>query len=622
VSATFTFAVIADSHFQLPGATEQSAYDSDAHHNARNKYVVSTINGSAAAFTIHGGDVPHPVPGLVAHLIALDIAAETYGELKHPLYVVPGNHDVGDKPNAWKVASSADDAKHAVFEQYWGPSWQAFSHEDCCFILLDTPIVNGGSDRERAQQIWLTNTLRDAKLKNQRIFVFLHYPPFLTDPQEPEHYDNIALPGRLLLLDELAEANVEAIFCGHVHHFFYNRYKDIPIYILPATSFVRPEYSELAPVQPGDEFGRNDVEKLGFFFVHINPTGHTLEPVRTHGGEDQPSLDMHHGIRPPPPNPLGVSISNDLTHLYDIPCGNLDAFRRKSARNDLAIQAMLELGIRLIRIPGGDLCSPRRLTRLREIAALGFRFAPFSGGAEILTHLDAIAKNHDVIAHWELVTSDGSVHPTVAAAHNLPPLIVSVIGERRSEQGSPNSTERYFSHFPPIGFEPGEKGVQENLLRCPPNTGFLSRCAHDANIWEAAVATQEQACTLNVMAAMLVELPKDGEGTCLTDDDLIAARVATAFLAAIAFPKLTITIDPFIDHDRGYYPKHGILDRGRNPRLALHILRNLNRAIPTGCGITPNHDGTFHTDVGVVSLNIHGKFHVRSKENETNLRSR
>ena len=149
MSATFTFAVIADSHFQLPGATEQSAYDSDAHHNARNNYVVSTINRSSAVFTIHGGDVPHPVPGLAAHLTALDIAAETYGKLAHPIYVVPGNHDVGDKPNAWKVASGADDAKHAVFERYWGPSWQAFSHQGCRFILLDTPVINGGCERER-----------------------------------------------------------------------------------------------------------------------------------------------------------------------------------------------------------------------------------------------------------------------------------------------------------------------------------------------------------------------------------------------------------------------------------------------------------------------------------------
>ncbi len=116
----FTFAIIADSHFQLPGTTEQSAYVSDARHNARNRFVVETINHSSARFVVHGGDVPHPVPELSSHRAALAIASETYARLKVPLHVVPGNHDVGDKPNAWKVASGADADRHAVFSEYWG----------------------------------------------------------------------------------------------------------------------------------------------------------------------------------------------------------------------------------------------------------------------------------------------------------------------------------------------------------------------------------------------------------------------------------------------------------------------------------------------------------------------
>ncbi|MCP3973010.1 MAG: serine/threonine protein phosphatase, partial [bacterium] len=405
-------AVITDSHFQLPGATEQSAYASDARHNARNRFVVETINRSSAVFVVHGGDVPHPVPGLSSHRAALAVASETYAHLKVPLHVVPGNHDVGDKPNAWEVASAADADRHAVFSEYWGAAWRRFSHAGCSFVLIDTPIINSGSSLETDQWHWLEDTLGQANRRGERIFVFVHYPPFLTTIDEAEHYDNIAEPGRSALLKLLEIHRVEAVFCGHVHHFFYNRHNEIPVYILPATSFVRPEYSELCRVGPGDEFGRNDAGKLGFFFVHVDTHGHRIEPVRTHGAEayDAPS----HALLTPgryavPPSALIANLSNDLAELHDIPCGNLDAFRRKAARNDLPLQALIELGISTIRLPAGDFTTETRVARLRDIAALGFRFAAFSGGAEIDIHLPGILANTDIIAHWELVTSDGSV---------------------------------------------------------------------------------------------------------------------------------------------------------------------------------------------------------------------
>jgi hypothetical protein len=48
-----------------------------------------------------------------------------------------------------------------------------------------------------------------------------------------------------------------------------------------------------------------------------------------------------------------------------------------------------------------------------------------------------------------------------------------------------------------------------------------------------------------------------------------------AALAAWANPGLRIFLDTFIDHDRGYYPRAGLLDRRFNPRPAFNALRRL-----------------------------------------------
>ena len=45
-----------------------------------------------------------------------------------------------------------------------------------------------------------------------------------------------------------------------------------------------------------------------------------------------------------------------------------------------------------------------------------------------------------------------------------------------------------------------------------------------------------------------------------------------ALKAARAYPDAAIFLDTFMDHDRGYYPRHGLIDRRFDPRPALYAL--------------------------------------------------
>jgi hypothetical protein len=40
-----------------------------------------------------------------------------------------------------------------------------------------------------------------------------------------------------------------------------------------------------------------------------------------------------------------------------------------------------------------------------------------------------------------------------------------------------------------------------------------------------------------------------------------------------------VFLDTFVDHDRGYYPRHGLLDRRYNPRPGYYVLYHLRSAL-------------------------------------------
>jgi hypothetical protein len=86
-------------------------------------------------------------------------------------------------------------------------------------------------------------------------------------------------------LELIKRYSIEAVFSGHVHHFFYNRHHASLLYVLPPTSFIRQDYSELFPIEPASEYGRDDVGKYGVTFVDVFERGHTVRVVPTEGAE-------------------------------------------------------------------------------------------------------------------------------------------------------------------------------------------------------------------------------------------------------------------------------------------------------------------------------------------------
>jgi len=393
----FSFAVIADSHLE-PEAAGSMAPRS----NLRNRSVVEWLRPRSPQFVLHLGDIVHPVPQAEQHDNTLVLARQLFAGLQCPVLYTPGNHDIGDKNDDTAPAAAVTQQWLDGYGRVFGEPFQVHHAGGCVLLLINSPILGSGLALEATQKRWLEEQLRVANGK--RIFLATHYPPFLAQPQEDTSYDNMERHARHWLLELLARHRVEAVFCGHVHNLFYNRFGSTEIHALPSTSFVRRDYSELHSGAPTDEFGRNDTGKLGFFWVDVFEQGHVARLVQTHGGTDTLELQLPGHPKDPGETPLGVNLCHPWCAQVELPFNPpVDPFARRRVRNDHAVQALWSAGIRHLRAPVADLLDAQVRQRVADMVALGHRFTFFSAGMPSAALLALLREHAPLVGFWECV---------------------------------------------------------------------------------------------------------------------------------------------------------------------------------------------------------------------------
>ena len=238
-------------------------------------------------------------------------------------------------------------------------------------------------------------------------------PPYLHDRDEDEHYDNIAEPGRSWLLDLIARSGPEALFAGHVHNFWYNRFAETDCYAVPSVGFVRSDFAELFRVEPADEFGRNDAPKLGYLLIDVYERGHAFRLVRTGGRTADPGASTERAAAPAPAPAtadsrarptVGVELRQAWADATEITAsGHPDEFGRKRARNDYALLALQEMGVVKLRVPLQDLDHPVTRARMGEFIALGHAFAVHAFGTPDAGLAAFLGAHRELVRGVELV---------------------------------------------------------------------------------------------------------------------------------------------------------------------------------------------------------------------------
>jgi hypothetical protein len=524
------------------------------------------------------------VPALPTYGAAADAALAMFAELEAEIRYIPGNHDVGDKPFKAMPAAAVTDDGVALYERYFGAPFSAFDHDDCRFVLINSPVLNSGLGGEEEQRAWLENELTASGGK--RVFLFTHYPPYILDRAEPPNYDNIDEPQRSWLLSLIETRGVEALFAGHVHSFFYHRHGVTDCYLLPATSFFRQDYAELFRIEAAAEHGRNDAAKLGFFMVDVYSDGHIARILRTNGE----TLEAGSNLAPPPNRivtlhprerrtaPVGVHLRHPWAEVVTFPYnGPLDEFLRKRARNDYTLMTLWELGVRKLRVPISDLLEDDTRERMQALRQMGHEFTVFCFEAPSRAMVETLASHPDLVDVLEVVVpwkdAESAVTKIAALGESIPVPVTLAKMETSAEKKTEGSR---FSHFVSYGFRASELDIIEGFLGARGAVGgFVFRLRSGESPWEVVPRIAEFSRGHHVRATVNVRLASENPAEFNQDDVAIANQVAEALLAAFAAGDCEIFIDTYVDVDRGYFPRHGLFDRRYNPRPASFVYRNL-----------------------------------------------
>ena len=558
----FTFAVITDTHIRAPAGDQSSPYAVNERANDRARYAVACIAAAQPDLVIHLGDMVHPLPHMAAYLPAGEEAMKIFQPLASAMHFVPGNHDIGDKPSLVSPAGAPDDNSLDRSRAAFGESRYAFKHDGVNFVVMNSSLVNTGGAAEQAQKDWLETTLRAAR--GEKIYLFSHYPPFICSADEDDHYDNYAAPGRAWLLELAAETGVEAVFSGHVHHFFANSYKGVKLYCYPATSFTRQDYAALfdGPVAP--EFGRDDRGKFGVTMVDVTTDGHSFRFLPTYGRElgEGASLPDDAMASPRQLSYLTPHLRHDWAGITSMPFnGPMEEFSRKQARDDYPLLRLKQLGVGRVRTTLQDLASDRRRERMEVWYNQNIRFVLLSIGvpdARMHALLDRHRRLVDAldIAVPDLETVEVDAIRDLASRH---PLWVSKITTSSSNQdpGKP------FAHTVSCGALPDDTGAAASFLdRLPDHSDVRVVIQVPWGDDPAAILADwplpADKLVLNVrLAASNPAAPNF--------DDVAICRLLVRLDELVrSSPLLAVALDTFQDFDRGYHPRLGLVDGRSN----------------------------------------------------------
>jgi hypothetical protein len=586
----FRFVVIADTHCNEEEAKSASPYPVNARANKRARHVIDEVNRLRPAFVLHLGDIVHPVPELPTFEQAVEQFRTLARELHPKLYVIPGNHDVGDKPVAWMPAGTVTAGFVDRYRELFGDDYYSFDAHGCHFVMIDAQIINSGLPREAEQRQWLESDLE--RNAGRRTFFGIHYPPYVSSRDEAGSYDNIDEPGRSWLLGLIERHAPEALFCGHVHNFWYDRIGPTECYLLPSTAFVRHDYSELYRVGPGDAQGRNEKEKLGYFLVEVHERGHVAHFVRTYGREREVGARAAPPVRLPPVHtktnlvaPVGVDMRHPWQEVLEVAAtGGVQEFERKKVRNDYPLMAMWEMGVRRVRIPLHDFMDRHLRGRIAILCAMGHEFVVHRFGVPSEAACEELLHARHLIHALEIVmpaADMAAAAPALAALRKEGRFTIYLSKLRKHEDAQYDGS--HFNHFINHGYVLAEREPLKALFAQPAiraaADGVVVRIPRHRSPWEDVSSGCALAADLGVRVAFQVRLAADNPAPVLDDDRDTAGRVAETVLIGLAHPDVDLLLDTFDDVDRGYFARNGLVDRRFNPRPAGLVYRHLHAAL-------------------------------------------
>jgi hypothetical protein len=167
-------------------------------------------------------------------------------------------------------------------------------------------------------------------------------------------------------------------------------------------------------IEAANEYGRNDVEKLGWCLVDIYEASHIVRIYRSYGSvlrDNQspclklPKINTYH-TKDRVMAPIGVHLRHPWAEIVALPYnGPIDEFIRKQVRNDYILLGLWECGIKKLRVPLSDLINEVTRIRMLAMTEMGHQFTVFSVGIPSGMKREVLKQNHNLVDAFEIVFS-------------------------------------------------------------------------------------------------------------------------------------------------------------------------------------------------------------------------
>ncbi len=219
--------------------------------------------------------------------VDLELAHNWQQSLGAPIFSVPGNHDVGDRPEI-RADQALDSVRLDRFRQIAGSDRWTFDFPGWRLIGLNAMVFATGHQDEDAQFAWLEAAVStDAK-----VAVFMHKPLFIDEPDEgPRGYWTVTPEPRRKLLQILGKCDLRLVASGHLHIARELRHGNVTHIWGPAASFVCGEIQEDLGGERRIGFIDYTFDESGFSHAFVFPENTPALPL-------DPVLDRIYGHQP------------------------------------------------------------------------------------------------------------------------------------------------------------------------------------------------------------------------------------------------------------------------------------------------------------------------------------
>jgi 3',5'-cyclic AMP phosphodiesterase CpdA len=203
--AAQTFIQMSDPQFGM--YTENKGFE---HETINFEFAVATANRLKPAFVVVTGDLVNAAGDAAQIAEFKRVAARLDSNIQ--VFLMPGNHDVGNEPTKESLAK---------YREQFGPDYYTFRVGDITGIVLDSNLEKDPHNvpgEAAKMEAWFRNELAKAQRDSAKhLIVFQHIPFFLKDANEEDRYENIPRETRQRYLKMLHEYGVKQVFAGHYH---------------------------------------------------------------------------------------------------------------------------------------------------------------------------------------------------------------------------------------------------------------------------------------------------------------------------------------------------------------------------------------------------------------------